>query len=326
MAYQRGGYYDQHEMNYYDDSYHEDPGRQPHENPFAGGDLAESGGYYAQRPPLPQPPVQAQPQDTPYARGPSPPPVLVEQTSWESPYAHTNNAAAVDAQPYQEPNSLSSQPPFLNAPAHSSYGASSYALQDPGVVHPHTPAAAGEEGADEDPLLDNARYAGYNPTASASSSFPGSYPGGYAAGGVEDEHGNLVRYGKIPSRQPRRFKTVKRVELSNGNLVLDCPVPEKLLQMCTLRNEREFTHMRCASPFASHNSTRLWLTTRSSFNVFLKQTRQPLATQTSSCTRSTLSGKFCMAHPEEQVRKETLQQEISIAAELLLHAQNSSSF
>ncbi|CAG8587729.1 2993_t:CDS:1, partial [Scutellospora calospora] len=38
-------------------------------------------------------------------------------------------------------------------------------------------------------------------------------------------------YGRAPLRQPRRYKTTKRVELYQGNLVLDCPVPTKFLQM-----------------------------------------------------------------------------------------------
>ncbi|ORY76991.1 glycosyltransferase family 2 protein [Protomyces lactucae-debilis] len=44
--------------------------------------------------------------------------------------------------------------------------------------------------------------------------------------------------------QPRRYKTMKRVELYNGNLVLDCPVPKKLLDTLPIRDGREFTHMR----------------------------------------------------------------------------------
>ncbi len=53
-----------------------------------------------------------------------------------------------------------------------------------------------------------------------------------------------VRYGKIPQRVPRRYKTLKRVELYHGNLVLDCPVPSKLLDKLNDRESREFTHMR----------------------------------------------------------------------------------
>jgi hypothetical protein len=51
-------------------------------------------------------------------------------------------------------------------------------------------------------------------------------------------------FGQAPVRQPRRYKTTKRVELFQGNLVLDCPVPSKLLQMVPRQDDREFTHMR----------------------------------------------------------------------------------
>ncbi|TIB12944.1 hypothetical protein E3P92_02430 [Wallemia ichthyophaga] len=53
-----------------------------------------------------------------------------------------------------------------------------------------------------------------------------------------------IRYGGIPQRVPRRYKTTKRVELQDGNLVLDCPVPTRLLDMCHNREGDEFTHMR----------------------------------------------------------------------------------
>lgn len=47
-----------------------------------------------------------------------------------------------------------------------------------------------------------------------------------------------------PGPGVRRWKTVKKVQLFKGNLVLDCPVPKKLLQMLPETNDREFTHMR----------------------------------------------------------------------------------
>jgi len=61
--------------------------------------------------------------------------------------------------------------------------------------------------------------------------------------GVLDEEGN-IRYGRIPQRVPRRYKTKKRYELFHGNLVIDNEVPSKLLDMCPLKNEREFKFMR----------------------------------------------------------------------------------
>ncbi|KAF2672596.1 hypothetical protein BT63DRAFT_382463 [Microthyrium microscopicum] len=58
-------------------------------------------------------------------------------------------------------------------------------------------------------------------------------------------------YEDMPSPSPapmiRRWKTVKEVQLFNGNLVLDCPVPPRLLNQiqCAKPPERdEFTHMR----------------------------------------------------------------------------------
>ncbi|KAG6375949.1 glycosyltransferase family 2 protein [Boletus reticuloceps] len=62
-----------------------------------------------------------------------------------------------------------------------------------------------------------------------------------------------IRYGRIPQRVPRRFKTLKKVELFHGNFVLDSAVPSKLLDMCGLRNEREFTHMRYSAATCDPN-------------------------------------------------------------------------
>jgi len=69
-------------------------------------------------------------------------------------------------------------------------------------------------------------------------------PGGFHPGIMEQGEANGIRYGRIPQRVPRRYKTLKRVELYHGNLVLDCPVPSKLLDRLNDRESREFTHMR----------------------------------------------------------------------------------
>lgn len=50
--------------------------------------------------------------------------------------------------------------------------------------------------------------------------------------------------GPAPRRQVRRYKTTKRVELVQGNLVLDCQVPSKLLSSVERQKDKEFTHMR----------------------------------------------------------------------------------
>ncbi|CEH18098.1 glycosyltransferase family 2 protein [Ceraceosorus bombacis] len=55
-----------------------------------------------------------------------------------------------------------------------------------------------------------------------------------------------MHFGPAPARgaQLRRNKTRKAVKLTQGNLVLDCPVPTKLQSFLTRRGEEEFTTMR----------------------------------------------------------------------------------
>jgi len=71
------------------------------------------------------------------------------------------------------------------------------------------------------------------------------FPGGFVdPSAMEQGEAGGLRFGRIPQRVPRRYKTLKRVELYHGNLVLDCPVPSKLLEKLNDRESREFTHMR----------------------------------------------------------------------------------
>ncbi|KAI9019533.1 chitin synthase 1 [Phycomyces nitens] len=53
-----------------------------------------------------------------------------------------------------------------------------------------------------------------------------------------------MRFGDAPRRQPRRYKTTRRVKLTHGNLILDCPVPTPYLQAVPIKDTKEFTHMR----------------------------------------------------------------------------------
>ncbi|KAF9188360.1 Chitin synthase, class 1 [Haplosporangium sp. Z 11] len=53
-----------------------------------------------------------------------------------------------------------------------------------------------------------------------------------------------LHFGPAPVRQARRYKTTKKVTLTEGNLVLDCPVPSKLLDVLPRRKDEEFTSMR----------------------------------------------------------------------------------
>ena len=64
------------------------------------------------------------------------------------------------------------------------------------------------------------------------------------------------RYTPTPAAVPKRWKTVKEVQLFNGNLVLDCPVPPKLLAQVPHASppERdEFTHMRYSAATCDPN-------------------------------------------------------------------------
>ncbi|RUS16118.1 chitin synthase-domain-containing protein, partial [Jimgerdemannia flammicorona] len=61
---------------------------------------------------------------------------------------------------------------------------------------------------------------------------------------VSPSESDTHHVGKAPKHQLRRYRTTKRVELVRGNLVLDCPVPSKLLAAVERKKEKEFTHMR----------------------------------------------------------------------------------
>ncbi|EIN12208.1 glycosyltransferase family 2 protein [Punctularia strigosozonata HHB-11173 SS5] len=112
---------------------------------------------------------------------------------------------------------------------------------------PHEHEHADEDGGDI-PLL---RRPG-----SVSSAGAGRVPGAFDEDRPivgDDRSENNIRYGRIPQRVPRRYKTIKKVELFHGNFVLDSAVPTKLLNMCALRNEREFTHMRYSAATCDPN-------------------------------------------------------------------------
>ncbi|KAG0018590.1 Chitin synthase, class 1 [Entomortierella chlamydospora] len=55
---------------------------------------------------------------------------------------------------------------------------------------------------------------------------------------------STVRYGEAPERQERRYKTTKNVELTNGNLILDCPVPTHYLKNQRRQEGDEWQYMR----------------------------------------------------------------------------------
>lgn len=83
--------------------------------------------------------------------------------------------------------------------------------------------------------------------------------------GDDDEEGNssTQHFGPAPptGAQLRRHKSKKHVPLTQGNLVLDCPVPTKLLSVLNNRTATEFTTMRYTAvtcdpdEFVEHNYT-----------------------------------------------------------------------
>ncbi|KAK2465800.1 hypothetical protein APHAL10511_002344 [Amanita phalloides] len=117
------------------------------------------------------------------------------------------------------------------------------------------------------PLLRRDEGARFNRNSSLLAPMPVPMPGGYAdegssinlprrtqeEEGEEGSQGTYIRYGRIPQRVPRRYKTLKRVELFHGNFVLDNAVPTKLLDMFANRTDREFTHMRYSAATCDPN-------------------------------------------------------------------------
>ncbi|KAF9405341.1 hypothetical protein BGZ94_003628, partial [Podila epigama] len=70
-----------------------------------------------------------------------------------------------------------------------------------------------------------------------------------------------MHFGPAPMRQARRYKTTRKVQLTQGNLVLDCPIPSKLMDVLPKKNGDEFTTMRYTAvtcdpnDFAAQNYT-----------------------------------------------------------------------
>ena len=107
----------------------------------------------------------------------------------------------------------------------------------PGLSHyPSQEQEPYYEDNDHQPILQESNPYGPNPQDTG----PGLAPAEY----------NGPQPGMVPSPAPggiKRWKTVKEVQLFNGNLVLDCPIPPKLLAQVphAAPPERdEFTHMR----------------------------------------------------------------------------------
>uniref|UniRef100_A0A0W0G327 Chitin synthase n=1 Tax=Moniliophthora roreri TaxID=221103 RepID=A0A0W0G327_MONRR len=205
-------------------------------------------GGFASPPPPPPPPPPTQPQYEPYdpyiPHTTSPPPPPPPQQFYDPPYApagHLSPPPPPQQDPFNTPSTL--------------YHRTSYELHDDGPVQ-HSNNPDDNDGLDM-PLLhrntssNNAMRlpgggGGFDfPEPSAPLSMPGAY------NSSEDQ--SNIRYGRIPQRVPRRYKTIKKVELFHGNFVLDNEVPSKLLDLCREKNEREFTHMRYSAATCDPN-------------------------------------------------------------------------
>ncbi|KAJ8521700.1 hypothetical protein ONZ45_g1634 [Pleurotus djamor] len=151
----------------------------------------------------------------------------------------------------QSPPPMSQTPMSLPHPAHSPPPA---VPEYPPFQHPPPPPATRYELHDDDggdtgdiPLLRR------DPSYTSGINMP--VPGGYGddSATADDRSEVNIRYGRIPQRVPRRYKTIKKVELFHGNFVLDSAVPTKLLNMCANKTDREFTHMRYSAATCDPN-------------------------------------------------------------------------
>lgn len=66
----------------------------------------------------------------------------------------------------------------------------------------------------------------------------------YAQGQPQEPYADDPRRQQTPAAPIKRWKTVKQVLLFRGNLVLDCPVPPRLLNQLPHGDHDEFTHTR----------------------------------------------------------------------------------
>ncbi|KAF9103772.1 Chitin synthase, class 1 [Mortierella sp. AM989] len=79
-----------------------------------------------------------------------------------------------------------------------------------------------------------------SPTLGPGGFVPPTSPRGSNIPATEDRR----HFGPAPTAQRRRFHTTKKVKLTSGNLVLNCPVPSKFLSTLKFQDDEEFTHMR----------------------------------------------------------------------------------
>ncbi|KAH6907524.1 chitin synthase [Coprinopsis sp. MPI-PUGE-AT-0042] len=208
----------------YDQGYNDPFNNQQQQNPFNA--------------PPPPPPLPSSYPPTGYGSAPPPPPPILHPAS--PPFPPSQPPLSPPPGPLGHVHYQVAPPLPPSTPFSGGYGRSAYDAHED------------QEGLDSGdiPLLRR------DPSSSASLLRPGM-PGRYdddnrsSSTGPDDTN---IRYGRIPQRVPRRYKTIKKVELFHGNFVLDNAVPPKLLEMCPNRNDREFTHMRYSAATSDPNA------------------------------------------------------------------------
>ena len=193
-----------HQGNYYDDGYSSYPNTAPTPNP------------YDTHPPQPPNPYDQQPYHVPHT-DPFAPPLSPPQPyhSPPPPGGHGSEYPNPFQGGYSDSGHIS--PPLVHSPL--SQSPPGFQLHDePSRYTLHDDPDNLDTG--DIPLLNR------NPSGMGM-----PIPGGYDPVKDEDMEESNIRYGRIPQRVPRRYKTIKKVELFHGNLVLDPKVPSKLLKI-----------------------------------------------------------------------------------------------
>ncbi|KAF7351028.1 Chitin synthase [Mycena sanguinolenta] len=196
--------------------YGHDPFTTPTSDPYAGHYTATppAGTHFA---PTSPPPGGYDPYQSHYgAASPPPPQHYPPADPYGAPIHSPPPQGTHDylATPFQPP-------PQSTTPLSAAYARNAYSLADDG------PVEHGEDDHGDMPLLrrDPSSHSGFNMPV------PGDY--------IPEEDGSInnnIRYGRIPQRVPRRYKTIKR-----------------LLDMCANRTEREFSYMRYSAATCDPN-------------------------------------------------------------------------
>ncbi|KAI8889323.1 glycosyltransferase family 2 protein [Backusella circina FSU 941] len=147
------------------------------------------------------------------------PPNNPEQDQYPLQDTQFSNQPSVNRSPFEDP-----YPDEHNVPAHQPLLHSQTSVYPPSGNFPNTPPVAPyppyHNNNSSSPIVSQDNYVGFNPPSPN------------------------MHYGEAPRRQVRRYKTTRKVKLTRGNLVLDCPVPTNYLQGLPYQDGKEFTHMR----------------------------------------------------------------------------------